>query len=156
MKVLFVCSGNICRSPMAAGYLRHRVESEGLAEIEVDSAGTLGIRRARASEGAIEAMAEIGIDITGHRSKGIKPRTLAHTDLTLAMSHDHLDYLALRHPEGEDERLLLRAFEGGSEPAPNPLDLADPIGHPIDFYREQLQLITRCVDHLVDHLLRLQ
>jgi len=156
MRVLFVCSGNICRSPMAAGYLRHRIESEGLADLDVDSAGTLGIRKARASDGAVEAMAEIGIDITGHRSKGVKSKILADTDYTLAMSHDHLDFLALRHPEGEDERLLLRAFERGRLPDVNPLDLADPIGHPIDFYREQLQLITRCVDHLVDFLVRLQ
>ena len=156
MRVLFVCSGNICRSPMAAGCLRHRIESEGLADLDVDSAGTLGIRKARASDGAVEAMAEIGIDITGHRSKGVKSKILADTDYTLAMSHDHLDFLALRHPEGEDERLLLRAFERGRLPDANPLDLADPIGHPIDFYREQLQLITRCVDHLVDFLVRLQ
>jgi len=156
MRVLFVCSGNICRSPMAAGYFGHRVESEGLVELEVDSAGTLGIRKARASDGAIEAMAEIGIDITGHRSKGVKSKILANTDCTLAMSHDHLDFLASRHPEGEDERFLLRAFEEGARPEANPLDLADPIGHPIDFYREQLQLITRCVDHLIDHLLRRQ
>lgn len=156
MRVLFVCSGNICRSPMAAGYLHHRIESEGLADLDVDSAGTLGIRKARASDGAVEAMAEIGIDITGHRSKGVKSKILADTDYTLAMSHDHLDFLALRHPEGEDERLLLRAFERGRLPDANPLDLADPIGHPIDFYREQLQLITRCVDHLVDFLVRLQ
>ena len=156
MRVLFICSGNICRSPMAAGYLLHRVEREGLLDLEVDSAGTLGIRKARASDGAIEAMAEIGIDITAHRSKGVKSKVLAPTDFTLAMSHDHLDYLALRHPEGEDERFLLRAFERGPEPDANPRDLADPIGHPIDFYREQLQMITSCVDHLVDYLVRLQ
>jgi len=152
MRVLFICSGNICRSPMAAGYFLHRVASEGLTDVEVDSAGTLGIRNSRASEEAIEAMAEIGVDISEHRSKGIKAKNLATIDVTLAMSHEHLEYLALRHPEGEDERLLLRAFEKGPRPDPNPLDLTDPIGQSVDFYRDQVPLITRCVDHLFGYL----
>ena len=152
MKVLFICSGNICRSPMADGYLRHRIQNDGLADLEVDSAGTLGIRKARASDEAIEAMAEMGIDITEHRSKGIKSKILDSVDVTVAMSHDHLDFLASRHPEGEDERFLLRAFEQRARPDANPLDLADPIGCPVEFYREQAQLIVRCVDNLLDYL----
>ncbi len=152
MKVVFICSGNICRSPMAAGYFLHRAHGEGWTDVEVDSAGTLGIRNSRASHEAIEAMAEIGVDISGHRSKGIKTKILADADFTLAMSHEHLEYLALRHPEGEDERMLLRAFEDGPRPDPNPLDLTDPIGRPLDFYRDQVPLITRCVDHLIDYL----
>jgi protein-tyrosine phosphatase len=152
MRVLFICSGNICRSPMAAGYFLYRAASDELTEVEVDSAGTLGIRHSRASEEAIEAMAEIGVDISAHRSKGIKAKNLATVDFTLAMSHEHLEYLALRHPEGEDERLLLRAFESGPRPDPNPLDLTDPIGRSLDFYREQVPLITRCVDHLIGYL----
>jgi protein-tyrosine phosphatase len=156
MKVLFVCSGNICRSPMAEGYLRHRIASEGLEDVEVDSAGTLGIREAPASDEAIEAMAEIGVDISAHRSKGVKSKILDGVDVTLAMSHDHLEFLASRHPEGEDERLLLRAFENGPRPDANPHDLADPIGRPLDFYRDQVGLITRCIDHLIDYLQRRQ
>jgi len=152
MKVLFICSGNICRSPMAAGYFLHRAEAEGLTDVEVDSAGTLGIRRARASEEAISAMAEIGVDISEHRSKGIKAKNLETVDFTLAMGHEHLDYLALRHPGGEDDRLLLRAFENGPRPDPNPRDLTDPIGRPLAFYRDQVPMITRCVDHLIDYL----
>jgi protein-tyrosine-phosphatase len=139
---------------MAEGYMRHRVETLGLEDLEVDSAGTLGIRKASASDEAIEAMAELGVDISGHRSKGVKAKVLDGVDFTVEMSHDHLEFLASRFPQGEDERLLLRAFENGPRPNANPHDLADPICHPIDFYREQLQLITRCVDHLIDHVQR--
>ena len=57
MKVVFICSGNICRSPMAEGYFLHRAHGEGWTDVEVDSAGTLGIRNSRASHEAIEAMA---------------------------------------------------------------------------------------------------
>ena len=154
MKVVFVCSGNICRSPMAEAYFRHRVDLDGLEGFEVDSAGTLGIRKARASSEAIEAMGEIGIDLEGHRSKGIKGKILENADFTIGMSHDHLDYLAARHPEGGDERLLLRAFERGPSPDPNPHDLEDPIGRSLDFYREQVKMIICCVDNLIDFLNR--
>jgi protein-tyrosine-phosphatase len=152
--VVFVCSGNICRSPMAEAYFRHRVETDALEGLEADSAGTLRIRKARASAEAIEAMAEVGVDLEGHRSKGVSAKVLASSDVTIGMSHDHLDYLAAKHPEGEDERLLLRAFEDGWRPAPNPRDLEDPIGHPLDFYREQVRVITRCVDNLIDYITR--
>ncbi len=152
MKVLFVCSGNICRSPMAAEYFRHRVAQQGLSEFVADSAGTLGIKNAPASEEAVRAMAEIGIDLTEHRSKGLRAAHLEDADFVLAMEYDHLEYLAYRHPEGSDERLLLRAFENGPQPDPNPRDLDDPIGQQIEFYREQLPLITACVDHFIRFL----
>ena len=64
MKVLFICSGNICRSPMAAAYLRHVVSgSPGRRAVEVESSGTLGIEGAPASDEAIVAMEEIGVDL---------------------------------------------------------------------------------------------
>jgi len=152
MKVLFVCSGNICRSPMAAEYFRLRAARSGLSHVVVDSAGTLGIEGSPASAEAVQVMAEIGVDLARHRSKGLSAALLRTTDLVVAMTHDHLEHLALHYPEGEDRRLLLRAFENGPDPAPNPRDLRDPIGEPIEVYRELVPLIVSCADHLVLHL----
>lgn len=137
---------------MAAEYFRYRVAQEGLREFVVDSAGTLGIKNAPASEEAVRAMAEIGIDLGEHRSKGLRAAHLEDADFVVAMEYDHLEYLAHRHPEGSDERLLLRAFEKSPQPDPNPRDLDDPMGRPVEFYREQLPLITGCVDHLIRFL----
>ena len=152
MRLMFLCSGNICRSPMAAEYCRQAAGETGLADLIVDSAGTLRIEGAPASPEAIQVMAELGVDLTRHRSKGLRAQDLRRTDLVLAMHHDHLDYLARRHPEGKDRRLLLRAFENSPRPDPYPRDLEDPIGQSVAFYREQAELIRRCVDHLVLHL----
>lgn len=152
MRLLFVCSGNICRSPMAAEYFRQRAAQSGLSHVVVESAGTLGIEGQPASAEAVRVMEEIGVDLRSHRSRGVSEALLRTTDITVAMAHDHLDYLARYHDRGEDERLLLRSFEEGSLPASSPRDLEDPIGRPLAFYREQVPLIVRCVDHLVLHL----
>lgn len=152
MKVLFVCSGNICRSPMAAEYFRQRAAQSGLSHVIVESAGTLRIEGQPASDDAVRAMDEIGVDLRQHRSTGISEALLRTSDITVAMARDHLDYLARYHPQGEDERLLLRAFEAGSRPGSSPRDLDDPIGKPLGVYRELVPLVVRCVDHLVLHL----
>jgi hypothetical protein len=68
------------------------------------------------------------------------------------MARDHLEFLAHRHAQGRDERMLLRCFEQGAEPVADALDLADPIGESIEIYEEQFELIKTCVDHLVLYL----
>ena len=152
MKVLFVCSGNICRSPMAAEYCRRRAAELGFDDLVVDSAGTLGIEGEPASDTARRAMAEVGVDLERHRSKGIKPEDLRSTDYTVVMERRHLRYLSRQHPEATDRRLLLRAFEEASEPQPYAPDLDDPIGQPLESFRELVPLISRSVDHLLAFL----
>ena len=154
MNVLFVCSGNICRSPMAIEYFRHAVAREGLAGITIDSAGTLGIEGARASDEAIEAMAEIGVDLSQHRSKGLTAEMFDVADIVVAMSHDHLVAMAHFFPEGHGERFLLRAFQASADPDPNPRDLDDPIGSPVEVYRERLTQIRSAIDNLVRYVQR--
>ena len=152
MNLLFVCSGNICRSPMAAEQMRHLAGSLGRADWIVDSAGTLGIEGAPASPEAVEAMAEIGRDLRRHRSQGIRAEHVEWADLVIAMTHAHLMELASMFPRDPTPRLVLRAFERGSDPDPDAPDLPDPIGKPLRFYRDQVPVIVRCVEHLAHHL----
>ena len=152
MKILFVCSGNICRSPMAASYFRHRAARADLSHIVVDSAGTLGIDGAEASPEAIEAMAEIGIDLSAHRSRGITEGDMRTSDMIVVMALHHFEELELRFHGTTDRIVLLRAFEEGSTPQIGPPDLDDPIGARIGVYHTQRDLISGCLDHLALHL----
>ena len=137
---------------MVARYLEHRAVESGLRDVSVDSAGTLGIHGSPAAPPACRVMREIGLDIGRHRSKGASAELLGATDVVLAMAGSHLNLLAQRFPAGAKLRLLLRAFENGPAPDRNPPDLPDPIGHDVVVYREQLEMIRRCIDHFVQHL----
>jgi protein-tyrosine phosphatase len=93
-------------------------------------------------------MEEIGIDLRPHRSQALRKSQIKKADLIIVMTHDHLEELAFRFPEGNEQRLLLRAFEQAPRVAADARDLPDPIGRSVDYYRKQLPLIRRCVDHL--------
>lgn len=148
-RVLFVCSGNVCRSPMAAAYLQHRVAELEWRGVFVESAGTLGIDDAPASPEAIEAMREIGIDLTTHRSRGLTAAHLRDAHIVIAMTRGHMTDMASWPVHGE-RRQLIRAYEMGPTPAEDPPDLADPIGRGIGFYREVRDIIVRCLDHFIE------
>ena len=152
MRVLIVCDGNICRSPLAAGYLKHRARGSGLPHLIVDSAGLLGIEGSPAADHSIAVAREAGLDLTGHRSRGVTTADLTSADLVLAMTHRHLETLERRFPKGCRDRLLLRAFEDGPVARGGAPDLVDPVDGPIEGYRAAFEIIRVSVDHLVLHL----
>ncbi len=156
MRLLVVCSGNICRSPMAAQYLKNRSEELGLADLVVESGGTLGIENRPASEEAIQTLSDHGLDLSEHRSRGITKATWRACDVVVAMERSHLQILASSFRGGPRERWLLRAFENGSRPGHIAPDLEDPIGEPLDSYRVCFDTIRPCVDHLIAYLKRLR
>ncbi len=152
MRVLFVCDGNICRSPLAAAYLRDRAQRCGLPDLVVDSAGLLGIEGAPAAPFSVDVAADAGLDLTRHRSRGVTPEDVRDADVLLAMTSTQLETLALRFPEGGPTGLLLRAFERTDTPRRGAPELDDPVDGPIEGYREAFAIMRACIDHLVSHL----
>ena len=152
MRILFICSGNICRSPMAAEYARHRASQTGLSHLLVDSAGTLGIEGAPASDEAVVTLRTAGLDLTHHRSRGLRKDDITRSELILVMEHRHLETLDRRFPSRERGIYLLRAFEDGPDPTLGAPDLDDPIGLSLDVYQARFEEIRTTVDHLMIHL----
>ncbi|MFQ5341112.1 MAG: low molecular weight protein arginine phosphatase, partial [Anaerolineae bacterium] len=113
--ILIVCTGNVCRSPMAAGLLQHRLSAAGLSdEYEVRSAGTWAVTGARAAVHACLVMAERGIDITDHRAQDISAGAVADAALTLVMTNAHREAIVAEFPDVCTKTYLLSEMIGKS------------------------------------------
>ncbi len=122
VRILFVCLGNICRSPLAEGIFRHVAESRGL-EVVVDSAGTAaGTRGEPPDPRAIAIAAEAGIDISGLAARQVSTQDFARFDLILAMDRANLRDLSRLAPAetGADLHLFMDHAGLGRQDVPDP------------------------------------
>ena len=139
--ILFVCTANQCRSPMAEGLMRRKLEREGRAgEIRAASAGVDALDSCRATENSIQAMAARGIDISGHRSRATTDKILQDAALILTMERAHANVLQALFP-AHAERVHLLAQMAGLES-----DVADPVGSPLEDYRRTAQEIENLIE----------
>ena len=154
MRILFVCLGNICRSPTAEGVMRHVVREEGLEEsIEVDSAGTGGWHVGAPPDPRATAAARgRSIALEGAARK-FTAADFDSYDLILAMdSENRRDLLALAPDDDARAKVrLLREFDPASEGAPD-LDVPDPYYGGDDGFEHVLDLVDSATRGLVEHL----
>ncbi|HEX9046609.1 MAG TPA: ribose 5-phosphate isomerase B [Verrucomicrobiae bacterium] len=137
--ILFLCTGNVCRSPMAEGLFRHAVRNRG--DFRVLSAGLGAMDGQPPTHFSVQAMREIGIDITHQRSHALTAEMVRQADYIFGMTHSHVDTVALLYPQYAEKVFLLREFDETLEPFEK--DIPDPIGSPYDIYvecRNQIEL----------------
>src|SRR5579862_6247289 len=130
--VLFLCTGNVCRSPMAEGLFRHAVKGRG--EFRVLSAGLGALDNQPPTHFSVLAMREIGLDISHQRSRALTAEMVNSADYIFGMTHSHVDTVALLYPAAAEKTFLLREFDETLEPYEK--DISDPIGSPYYIYVE--------------------
>lgn len=151
IRVLFVCMGNICRSPTAEGIFRAQVRAAGLANvIATDSAGTHGYHVGEPPDSrAIEAAARRGIDITDLRARRVQAEDFKRFDLVLAMDRENLGQLSRLCPRDAVERpRLFMDFAPDLEAH----DVPDPYYGGPDGFEHVLDLVEAASRGLLDHL----
>ncbi len=148
--ILVICSGNICRSPFAEGYLRLLLGQRKRQDVRVQSAGTLGIVGSRASSDSMALAREAGFDLSEHRSRAVTFDAVDEAGIILVMERAHRRELARLFPDETERVHLLSEFHPSvSDPARAP-DIFDPIGLPVEDYRRCFALVRVCIDALVD------
>jgi protein-tyrosine-phosphatase len=144
--ILVVCSGNICRSPMAAAYLRAELVNAGVRGVIVHSAGTIAAAGNPASPEAIEAAEEHDLDISYHRSTPLTRELVRRADLILAMEKDHVEAIRALEPSAADKSFVLS--EWLDEPQRG-ADIPDPYGMAFPFYELVFARLRQAIDRLV-------
>lgn len=144
-KVLFVCTGNSCRSVMAAAYLKKVLKNQGRTDVEVDSAGMAAIEGLGASFETREVLAGEGIDATGRRSKRVTKELIDESDIILVMERIHEERVLQLAPEARNRLFLLKEFAKINDSS---LNIADPIGGSLEFYQEVFSTIKDAVERI--------
>ena len=150
--ILFVCSANQCRSPMAEVLFRQLLEEKGEADDwRVESAGVWAYDGSRATTNAQKVMEECGLDLSQHLSQPADSTLLKQFDLTLVMEQRHKTVLQEQNPQLADRIYLMREIAGQEG------DFADPVGGSLELYRaaaDELEMIIKdsfeCITAVID------
>ena len=147
MRILFVCTGNTCRSPLFEAIARKIAIDRGLTDVESMSAGTSAHDGAPASDGALLVGMERNMDLGGHRAQTLNRDLVRQADLILAMGPHHLERIEALGGAGRSYLLSDYASHGASS-----RPISDPIGAELDVYRATADELEEEIRRVLDRI----
>ena len=148
-RILLVCTGNICRSPLAAALLQRALAQRGIDGLDVASAGTGAWDGAPVSEGAYLVGLERGLDLSAHRARLLTRELVEEADLILTMARHHrarVDELG-----GEGHVFVLGEYAGREGDA---AEVSDPFGGDLEVYRDTCVELEALIDTAVERIVK--
>ncbi|HOP08070.1 MAG TPA: low molecular weight protein arginine phosphatase [candidate division Zixibacteria bacterium] len=149
--IMFVCTGNTCRSPMAEGALRVLLDKERPDKFEVISSGTHAASHFPATIYAIEAARIWDADLSKHQSQPLTRQLIDKADLILGMTESHVKQILKMQPDSRDKTFLFKNFPGSS---PEGEEVEDPIGRSLDVYNQTFIEIGEHLGQQLDEFVR--
>ena len=150
MKILFVCTGNTCRSAVAERMFRKMLGDSGMEGIEVSSCGIAGSEDFRVPDVISRRMEEMGVDMKGHISRPVSGREITDADLILVMDKGHLGRILGQFSGAVDKTFLLKEYVGEKKRP----EILDPIGQADEIYISCISEIKDCLEKLLQKIRR--
>jgi protein-tyrosine-phosphatase len=146
MNLLFVCSGNTCRSPLAEALAKKVASTRGIEDIVISSAGTNAVDNVPATDEALLVGMERGLDLTGHRSRQLTPAIVSEADLIFVMTPGHLEQV--KQMGGRGKVHVIDEYASGATDK----GISDPYGGDLDAYRDTTDSLEDELERLFDRL----
>jgi protein-tyrosine phosphatase len=143
--IVFVCTGNTCRSPMAQGLLQQYLDENGITTVEVRTAGVMTIPGLLPTPEAVQVMDGSGIDIRKHRSAPLTPEMIRKADLVLGMTPFHVQFALRLADDARHKTFLLKEYAKSDL---KNYQISDPMGATLEVYKRVFREIKLAIDKL--------
>ena len=146
MKIMFICTGNICRSAMAHRMLEKKAKEQN-KNIEVYSCGLWAYDGNHPTDEGITTMKDYGIDLSTHRATYIENSPIEEMDVILCATKNHKQNVIIMYPELKDKVFTMKEYAGYPD---YDLDIQDPWGYGLDVYKNCAKEIEICIEKIVE------
>lgn len=149
MKIMFICTGNICRSAMAHWLMKKKIEQNNIPNVEIYSSGIFAMPGDTSTDEAIEVMEEYGANLKQHRATLTRDSNIQEMDVILCMTNSHKQSLISMYPNLANKIFTLKEYVGLTEDG---IEIKDPWGYDIVTYRYCAAEIDACLEKLIEKM----